>query len=488
MPVRKPDLLINVDSGSSIPLYQQVFEEIRKLILNGALVEGEKLPPIRKLTKSLGVSHATIERAYLQLSVEGYVQNMPRSGYTVNRIDISYFDQHDDLNIRDEVQRVLAGLPKNPLQEEIAAGAAARYNFSYCNLQPGSFPRKTWIQLTNEVVKKSTDEELSSYWCHEGPSRLHVQLAHYLQQARGVVCEPEQIVFQSGTEAMLNSIVHLFIGRIGCIGHEEPGYEVMTAIGQRFPGATLAPLPVTCGAAGFLDALDEHKPRLVFTTPSHQFPTGKVMPLETRIRLLQWAQANDAYIIEDDSCNEYRYNTQAIPSLQSLDRHNRVIYICNFSKALSPGLRIAYAVLPPELLGRWHRLFTMSWDPMPYITRETLASFIEQGHWAQHLRKMAADNKRRHDLLVECLQKEFGDKVELSGLDSGMHLYVTVKNGMTQQELIESARRRGAAVHGTDQYWFSQDAPQNTVLVGFSAISYEDIPSGVEVLRRAWFK
>lgn len=484
MPVRKTDLLIAVDEKAAEPLYQQVYEQVKRHILSGSLAEGDRLPSIRKLTQTLGVSHVTVERAYLQLSVEGYVQNVPRSGYVVNSIDIGYFSQ-GAADTSAQVKSVLENMPPNPLQEELLRAKQARYNFSYCNLQPGSFPRRIWSQLTNEVLRSSTDEDLASYFCQEGPSRLQVVLARYLRQTRGVVCEPEQIVFQSGTEAALKAIVDLFQGGLHTIMHEEPGYEAMTAIVRNSTNARLAPLSLS-DDDDIVDALEEHEPNLIFTTPSHQFPTGRVMPMDERVRLLQWAAENDAYIIEDDSCNEYRYDTRSIPSLQSLDQSNRVVYVCNFSKALSPGLRIAYAVLPPELLAKWKIIHTMSWDPVPYITRETLARFIEQGHWTQHLRRMATDNKRRHDELVRCLQEELGDILGIQGMESGMHLYVTVNNGMTQDELIASAYVQGAAVHGTAQYWFAHDPQPNAVLIGFSAIAFRDIANGVKALRRAW--
>lgn len=483
MAARKPDLLINIDNANDAPLYQQVYDGVKAHILGGSLVEGDRLPPIRKLTKSLGVSHATVERAYLQLSVEGYVQNVPRSGYVVNGIDIGFFSE-EAADTSSQVRHVLDSLEPSPLCEEILAGKELRYNFSYCNLQPGSFPRRIWMQLSNEVMRNASDQELASYACYGGPNRLQAVLARYLQQTRGIACEPEQIVFASGTESMLESVLGLFDGDVQRIMHEEPGYEVMTAVVGRCSSAELLPLPVREGPVGAL--LDKADPQLIFTTPSHQFPTGIVMPMDNRVELMGWANDNDAYIIEDDSCNEYRYDTQSIPSLHSLDHNNRVIYVCNFSKALSPGLRIAYAVLPPELLGRWKRRYATRWDSVPYITMETLASFIEQGYWSQHLRRMAMDNKRRHDLLLDHLRRGFGDAIDISGISSGMHLYVTVRNGMSSRELVLSAREQGASVHGTDQYWFSRQPDAGSVLIGFSSIALKDIPAGVEALRRAW--
>ena len=258
-------------------------------------------------------------------------------------------------------------------------------------------------------------------------------------------------------------------------------HEVARRLGFR-----LVPIPSDKGSDAFLAALEEHKPRLVFSTPSHQFPTGKLLSLDARTKLLKWAEKNDAYIIEDDSCNEFRYSTRPIPSLQSLDSHGCVIYLCNVSKVLSPALRIAYAILPPRLLARYWEAFNFAHPPVSWIEQEVLARFIAEGYWDAHIRRTAKGNHRRHDELLRCLQREFGSCINISGADTGMHLYVTVNNGMSQAELLDNAIREGAKVYGTSRMWFSRSAPRGNVMIGFSAIAYEDIAPGVAALRRAW--
>ena len=485
MGVRQHNLFIEFDTKSKVPLYTQVYEQVRDHILARTIKEGEKLPSIRDFASSLEVSHATIERAYLQLAVEGFVNNVPRSGYVVNHIDTEYFDR-DEIDLHASLEQMRQEVPTDPFIEEVLAGKELKYDFAFTALQPGSFPRKEWLKVLSDTLKAFPDADLVNYSTHFEPDKLQRELARHLHQARGVMCDPMQIMLQSGTEQALSSLVQLLGSDIGKIGHEEPGFEVMTAVAKRF-GIPLVSLSIDMPEGrSWGDVLAEEKPKLIFTTPSHQFPTGRIMSLEDRIELLQWAAENDAYIIEDDSCNEYRYNTRAVPSLHSLDKNQRVIYLCNFSKALSPGMRIAYLVLPPELLGRWHQTFTFSWDSVPYVTREALGTFIECGFWASHLRRMVSGNKPRHDALVEAFEREFGDAVTLSGVDSGMHLFVTVHNGMTQAELIDSARREGANVYGTKRYWFNNLAPENQVMVGFSAIALDDIPEGVKALKRAW--
>ncbi len=302
-------------------------------------------------------------------------------------------------------------------------------------------------------------------------------------------CHPDQVVFQSGTEVALSAIVQLLQtpGEPLQVAHEEPGFDVAATVFRRF-GAHMMPLPSDGSGEEFLEELNKIEPKLIFTTPSHQFPTGNMMHLDTRVKLLHWAAEHEAYIIEDDSCNEYRYGTRAIPSLQSIDRNNRVIYLCNFSKALSPGLRLAYFVLPPALLAAWNKLFTFSWDTVPYPLRAALGQFMKRGHWDTHLRRMVAGNRRRHDELVAAFTQEFGPRATLYGKDSGMHLFVEVHNDMTQEQLLKSAHDAGVNVYGTKHYyWTGKDVPENFVMVGFSAIKQDDILPGVKALRRAWF-
>lgn len=485
MCAKRPEVIIPLDETSATPLFQQIYDSLRLQILEGTLHENEKLPSIRCVVKELKVSHATVERAYAQLALEGFVETKPRSGYVVSPIDLGYFAEEKAL---DAPEKKDAPSELGEFYQECRWAEAARYDFAYTSLQPGSFPKCIWRKLFNEVLQDMTPEALEGYDQKKEPSLLHKQLARHLQRSRGVRCQPEQIVFQAGTEVALTAILQLLQtpGEPLRLGHELPGFDVMTAVARRL-GAVMLPLPSDGDGDTFLEALDKAQPKVIFMTPSHQFPTGNMLRMSARVALLQWAADHDVYIIEDDSCNEYRYETRAIPSLQSMDHNDRVIYLCNFSKALSPGLRLAYCVLPPALMEKWNQVFTFSWDAVPYIIREVLGRFMEYGYWDCHLRRMVAGNRRRHEALVCAFEQEFGNRVTLYGKDSGMHLYVEVHNDMTQDELLESARSKGVNVYGTRRYYWTGQAPENFVMVGFSAIALEDILPGVQALRRAWF-
>ncbi|WP_165170216.1 PLP-dependent aminotransferase family protein [Adlercreutzia sp. ZJ242] len=481
---RKAEVLLQLDETARAPLYQQIYEQIRDAVMSGRLVQGDRLVSIRKLSSDLGVSHTTVEQAYLQLTTEGLVANVPRSGYVVEHVDSDYF-KLERASGEEEVRKLAETRDREAFFAENRSGGEMRYDFSYANLQPDSFPVRTWRQLLDEVLYAKTAPEFARYAYTDEVGSLQAELARLLRRTRGVDCSAEQVVVQAGTGEALTMIMQLFNRATDVIGMEDPGYATVREVARR-QDFSLVPLPSDQGVEAFLAAVERHCPTVVFCTPSHQFPTGLLLPLDARTRLLKWAEEHDAYIIEDDSCNEFRYATRPVPSLQSLDAYGRVIYLCNVSKVLSPSLRIAYAVLPPRLLERYWDLFNYAHPSVSWLSQETLARFIAQGHWDAHVRKTAKGNRRRHDELLRCLRAEMGGVLDISGTDTGMHLYVTVRNGMSEQQLIDAALAQGVKVYGTARMRFPSTAPTSSVMIGFSAIAFEDIEPGVRALRRAW--
>ncbi len=481
---RKAEVLLQLDEAAPAPLYQQIYEQIRDAITAGRLAQGDRLISIRKLSSDLGVSHTTVEQAYLQLATEGLVANVPRSGYIVERIDADYF-KLERASSENEVRELADARDREAFFAENRSGGGVRYDFSYANLQADSFPVRIWRQLLDEVMYAQTTPELARYAYTDEVGSLQVELTRLLSRTRGVDCSPEQVVVQAGTGEALTMIMQLFNRTIDVIGMEDPGYATVHEVARR-QGFSMVPLPTDRGVEALLAAVERHRPTIIFSTPSHQFPTGLLLPLDARTRLLKWAEEHDAYIIEDDSCNEFRYATRPVPSLQSLDAYGRVIYLGNVSKVLSPSLRIAYAVLPPRLLERYWDLFNYAHPSVSWLDQEMLARFIARGHWDAHVRKTAKGNRRRHDELLRCLRAEMGDILDISGTDTGMHLYVTVRNGMSEQQLVDAALAQGAKVYGTARMRFPGTASTSSVMIGFSAIALEDIEPGVKALRRAW--
>ena len=485
---RGQDLLLTVDADGELPIYEQIYRQVKQAIETGKLTEGAHLPSIRKLCTDLCISHTTAERAYLQLSVEGYVRNVPRSGYVVEKIDTDYLRSLAAASVESgsAERRESERLPFDPLRDQSQKGRRARWDFSFTDLAPGSFPVKMWHQLTDDVLFSADCIGLTRYPHEEGPSDFAVELASYLHRTRGVNADPLQIVVKCGTESALTALLTLFDPASCVIGVEEPGYGSVRLAANHL-GFKVVPLPVDQGIEAFFEALRRERPHIAFTTPSHQFPTGSVLSLESRIELLKWADANGAFIIEDDSCNEYRYDVRPIPSLQSLDYHGRVIYVGNFSKVLSPSLRVAYMALPWRLLRRYFREYGHSLGTTTWLTQQILARFIKEGHFDQHVHRMVTATHKRHDTLLEALSSEMGDALTIGGVNSGIHFFVDVHNGMDQEELMRTALEQGANVYGTNRYWFTRPAPKATLMIGFSSIDAAEIPAGVAALKQAWF-
>ena len=484
MKTARPHLsLVTVNKSDQAPLYQQIYRQLAKAIEQGVIGAGQKLPSLRGFAADLGVGRITVEKAYDQLSVEGYVTPSARSGYVVNEMDTAYFQLPQPDNARAIEAISKAGSTKG-FAAEALAGRALRYDFSYFDLQPGSFPVRDWARALTDALYDAADLRMTGYPTSMQPTEFQQQIAGHLARTRGVRCLPEQVIALPGTEHALDAIMRMVREGSNVFGMEEPGYDLAYAVAQR-NGFEVVPLPTDRGGDLFLQAIEQHRPDIVFTTPSHQFPTGSLMPLPTRIELLRLAEEQGFYIIEDDSCHEYRYGTGPVPSLQSLDAGNRVVYLGNFSKTLTPALRVAFAVLPPELL---ERLFERG-PAIPSVNthiQDALARFIADGSLDRHVRRMIAGNRERHDRLLECLECSLGGTVELSGVRSGMHFFATVRNGMTQEELISAARGNGANVYGTHRFWFSGNAAESSLMIGFSSIALEDIEPGVAALARAW--
>lgn len=480
---RPSSIAVTIDHTSQVPLHEQIYLQIRNAVQSGVLHEGDRLPSVRLLTRELGVSHITVEQAYLELSIEGYVRAVPRSGYVVEHVDTAFFETERE-DVRGHVRDAVATGMAAGLVAEDRAGTAVRFDFSYVNLRPGSFPQRAWQKACQEVsLDPSGPFERYDYHGHTGS--LQREIARYLRQARGVVCEPEQVILEPGSQAAVSELFQLFDPSSQTVGVEEPGWQVARMTAERLGFRTI-PLAVGEDGPRMAHNLRKARPDIAFLTPSHQFPTGVVLPLQSRIEVLEWTQERDAYVIEDDSCSEYRYDMRPVPSLQSLDTGLRTVYLGNFSKTLSPALRIAYLVLPPNLLERYLQTFPSGHPGVSAFDAEVLAQLLANGQYERHLRRMVADNRKCHDELLRCLTDRFGDMMDIRGKHSGMHLYVTVRNGMTTDELIASALAHDAKVYSTERFWFSRPAPEGIVMLGFSAMNLESVAPAVDALAQAW--
>ncbi len=456
-----------LDDEGKDPLYHQLYEYIKKEIQEGRIKYNEKLPSKRKLADHLGVSQNTVTTAYEQLIDEGYVMSIERKGYFVQEID----------------NLLIFESPKeNTTLKEEAVDRHIKYDFSYDGVDSESFPFYVWGKITREIINKC-DAKLLTETESQGDYDLRQSIADYLRQSRGVICSADDIILSSGTEYLFYILFQLF-DEEKIYGIENPGYEKLPFL---FSSNKVQYIPIDVDENGMtLEGIEKSDPDIICITPAHQFPTGSIMPINRRVQLLNWMNGkNDRYIIEDDYDSEFKYSGRPIPALKGLKNSDKVIYMGNFSKSLSPGLRVSYMVMPEELMSRYKKELPFMICPIPTIEQRVLTEFMDRGFFARHLNRMRNIYRKKRELLVDCISRH-EDKFRIIGADAGLHITVEVDNGMTEEELVESAAAQGVKVYGLSRYC-SRDIDMNRILLGYAGITEEEIEKGVELLFKAWF-
>lgn len=462
---------MHLDESSATPLYRQIYEQIHEGIINGTYPQGSKLPSIRGLADELHCARNTIESAYGMLVEEGLIASRPGSGYVV----------------QDATHLTLNTAKPEALLPLLGEESHVRYDFTYGNLERGTFPAATWRSIVDDLLLSIESRMCDVYSDPFGEEALRTEIAWRLNTLRDVDCTPSQVIIQGGTATSIQNLLTLFNAAEDGVAMEEPGYQGVREVFER-SAFTVNPCRISDNYEQYFADLETYRPKLVYVTPSSQFPTCQVMPIKTRARLIAWAEANDAYLLEDDYCRDFRYVERPLPPLQSMDQSGRVVYMGTFSKSLSPALRMNYLVLPPALLDTWRQTFKESHAAVPWLSQAALARFMGDGHWDRHLRKLQVRNKRKYLKLIGALEQTMGDKIHILENGTGLHLLVDVLDGRSQQELLALARAADVAIYDTNKYWMAEDHPlKSCVLIGFSAIAEEDIEPGIEALAQAWF-
>jgi GntR family transcriptional regulator / MocR family aminotransferase len=461
-----------IDSKKKMPMYEQLYLEIRSDIQNGTLVANERMPSKRTLAEHLKVSLVTVESAYAQLIAEGYLRSRARSGFFVEtvgtRVGIKRSPNH------------MIEKPSLHLSEP-----TLRFDLKTNVIDPTLFPASTWSKLTREVLS-AADPAFWNVVDSRGLVHLREAIALHLSRFRGMIVDPERIVIGTGTEYLLDLVVKL-IGRNSHYAVENPGYPKIVRV---LESTGVLAYGVSVDEAGLsVEDLRKTPADVVHVTPSHQFPKGVVMSIKRRLELLSWAEEDGSrYIIEDDYDSEFRFTGTPIPALEGLDQHGKVIYMNSFSKTLAPSLRIAYMVLPEALMKRFDTRFSFLTCPVPNLEQETLASFLQKGHFERHLNRMRSAYRGRRDQLIRRLEtSRLAAVATWFGENAGLHFLLSIQNGMTEIELVAKAKHEGVRVYGLSEYALLQrlDEPP-TLVVGYSNRTEAEIESIVQCLERAW--
>lgn len=463
------ELTIQLQTDSEKCLYEQIYEYIQNEIKEGKLLQGERLPSTRSLAENLQVARSTVEMAYGQLLSEGYIESRPYRGYFVCKIeDLFLLDKGNGITTK---------------ETEPLTGDEYNYDFSPTQIDMSGFPFSVWRRLHKKVLEDG-NEQLYARGDAQGDYGFRETIARYLHASRGVNCTPEQIIVGAGNDYLL-MLLEKILGRGLSIAMENPTYKRAYRIFRSFAYSITT---VDMDESGMMvEELRKTDARLAYVMPSHQYPTGTVMPIGRRSELLKWAnEEEDRYLIEDDYDSEFRYKGKPIPSLQASDKNGKVIYIGTFSKSIAPAIRVSYMVLPGKLVqAYWQNCYFYS-TTVSRIEQKILDEFIRGGYFERHLNKMRKYYRDKHDLLLEEL-KPFEEEFEITGENAGLHLLLTGKEGHTEAELIEKARTHGVKIYGLSDSL--SDGTKNTsctVLLGYGSLSQEEIVGGVEALKQAW--
>lgn len=465
--------MIYVEKRSKTPYYVQVYKQILDSIVSGKYPAGHTLPGSRMLANEIGVGRNTVDNAYAQLAAEGYIQAQKGVGFRV-------------LQLPDLLLEKKKSLPNVSVEPKKVKQVNIKYDLFYGSLSNYDFPLALWKKYTIEVLEDEHNSLINIYPGNKGDFYLRKQLADYLYDARGVNCTPDQILITSGLQGSLEVICKLLFQPGDSHAFEDPGYDKSLFIFQKHGIHT-----------HFIDldefgAVPESIPndaavKSIYVTPSHQFPMGMIMPVKRRYELLNWAVEHNAYIIEDDYDSDYSYYTNPVPALQSIDSSGRVIYLGNFSKTLSPSMRMGYLVLPVELMQRYQETMTKYNCMVPWLMQRVLAKLIEHDHYRRVVRKLRTKFKKSHDLLVKEISN-MSQPVEIISQGSGLKFLLKFPEHMHRDWLIETALNHGVKVYSPERFWQrKENCPSNLIQIGFTSIELEDISPCMQLLNRTWF-
>jgi GntR family transcriptional regulator/MocR family aminotransferase len=485
---------IPLERQSGTPLFRQLYLQLKEAILAGAVQPSARLPATRELGRLLSVSRQTVLAAYEQLMAEGYLEGTVGKGTFVSAsLPAAAKAKARAASSTEDAAPPLA----RPLSArgEAMASAMARVRHHDGPLRtfrismPGLdlFPFEVWRKLEARHWRRR--QVPLGYGGPAGHAPLRELLCAYLQASRGVRCAPEQIIVTAGSQQALYLLAQLLLAPGEGVWLESPGYQGALAP-FAVAGARICPVPVDAegmdvayAAARYPDA------RMAFATPSHQLPLGVTMSLGRRLELLRWAQTNRAWIVEDDYDSEYRYTGPPLASLQSLDRSGCVIYVGTLSKVLFPGLRLGYIVAPPALAEPLARARAVVDRHGPIMPQAVLADFIQEGHFARHIRRTREAYGERRLAMLEALEHRLHGVLACGPSDAGLDLCVGVTNGLSEAEATARALAHGVDVRPLAYYTNPAAGPDCAVppglLLGFSAFTPDEIRAGVARLEKA---
>jgi GntR family transcriptional regulator/MocR family aminotransferase len=479
---------LNIEKNTSVPIYRQLDASLRRLILSGTLAPGQKLPSTRELSNDLGISRITVKSVYEQLVAEGYAQAKTGAGtYVAEGLEFEASPKIDRA-------RRMSQIPEIEISDRshriMSSKASARHGETD-PFRPGIpaldlFPVKTWNKYLLNAMESEHRHHLS-YGDLSGSNNLRVSIAKHLNDARGMQVDPEQIVITSGAQQAFVLIAFVLLNQGDTVWYENPGHIAARDVMQ-IMGANIAPVPIDSEGLDIQYAIENHpKPAIIFTTPSHQQPLGTTMSLVRRLTLLNYAQENDTWIIEDDYDSEFRYRGRPLPALSALDSERRVFYVGTFSKSMFAAIRIGYVVVPPALVDSFAKASYLLGHGSSAVVEQALSRFMDDGRFVEHIRKMRRVYRDRRDILFDCLIKDCGKYFEPQATDAGMHIVAWLKDSLKDQAVHSALLAAGIESLPLSVYSMNPLEREGIVL-GFCCAQEKSIPGLVKRLAKTLAK
>ncbi|WNG49660.1 PLP-dependent aminotransferase family protein [Archangium minus] len=469
---------LHVNLQNRRDLAGQIYRGIRAAILDGRLRPGDRLPPTRELAVRLDVSRNTIAVAYEWLTAEGLL---------AGRAGVGSFVQGE---VRTTGVRKVSS-PGRPLKlrefwRELPGSSEPRtpvaYEFRVGIPDARLFPFETWRRLVARQLRAAT--QTADDGEPAGHPALRASVARHVFLARGVRATADEVLITQGAQQALDLIGRVLIEPGACVAVEEPGYPPARLLFQSL-GARVVGVPVD--AEGLDVSALPHDARLVYVTPSHQFPLGVAMSPSRRNALLAWAEQRNAVVIEDDYDSEFRFGGRPLETLHGLDRSGRVVYVGSFSKVMLPGLRLGFLVAPPSLFAALRMAKSVADGYSQWPVQAALARFIDEGHLARHIRKMRREYESRHERIVEALTRHFSPWLEPVPSRVGLHVSAVFNRSSTrwEQDVVAQAREAGVGVQSLSEYCAERSA-QHGLILGYGAMATNRIDEGLRRLRASF--
>ncbi|HZK21587.1 MAG TPA: PLP-dependent aminotransferase family protein [Oscillospiraceae bacterium] len=458
-------LTYDLNDSTKECLYEQLYSFIKLDILNGRLQTNEKLPSKRSLALHLKVSVITVENAYAQLIAEGYVYSIEKRGYFVAKVDTK---------------------PQKTAQflQNINEPTKKKYfmDFQKNSVLPETFPFTVWAKTMREVIQ-DLDKDLLLPTENNGTFELRQAIAKYLYSFRGMAVNPRHIIIGAGTEYLYNFITQL-LGRDKVYAVENPGHTKITKI-YRLNKVVCEQINLDSSGLS-VKHLDKTKANVVHISPAHHYPTGIVMPVGRRQSLLKWANRKDGrYILEDDYDSEFRFLGKPIPTLFSIDDHEKVIYINTFSKTIAPSIRISYMVLPSHLFEKYNKEMSFYSCTVSSFEQYTLARFISNGCFEKHINRTKKIYRQKRDTIIRAINESFFAKiVTINEKKAGLHFLLHLNTNIPETEIKRQAEAEGIRLVFLSDYLFTNDKKyENILVINYSGI---DITQLDEVIARLY--